>query len=191
MLNIVSGLFSEGAPPVSPTSYESIETFTVGVGGTSAIDFTSIPSTFTHLQLRCLIRTDRPIGDGADLKVKFNGSSTNYAFHDLNGNGASATAAAGSSAVAISLQRLASDNTAGANIFAAMIIDILDYTSTSKNKTVRSLGGYDRNGGGQIALSSGLWYASPAAITSIELTTTATTSFKQYSSFALYGIKGA
>jgi hypothetical protein len=93
--------------------------------------------------------------------------------------------------VAISLQRIASDNTAAANIFAGMVIDILDYTSTSKNKTVRSLGGYDRNGAGEISLSSGLWYASPAAITSIELTTTATTEFKSYSQFALYGIKGA
>jgi hypothetical protein len=46
MLNIVSGLFSEGAPPVSPTSYESIQTVTVGSGGAADITFTSIPSDF-------------------------------------------------------------------------------------------------------------------------------------------------
>ena len=175
---------------VAAGDYESISTTTLSTD-TATVTFSSIPGTYAHLQLRCLIRSNRSIGDGADLKIKFNGSSTDYAFHDLSGDGASATAASDTSAVAISLQRIASDNTAGSNIFAGMVIDILDYTSTSKNKTVRSLGGYDRNGGGQISLSSGLWYASPAAITSIELTTTATTSFKQYTQFALYGIKGA
>jgi hypothetical protein len=170
--------------------FESIATTTLATTA-ATVTFTSIPATFTHLQIRCLIRSNRASGDGADLKVKFNGSSTDYAFHDLFGDGASATAASGTSATSISLQRIASDNTAGANIFAGMVIDILDYTSTSKNKTVRSLGGYDNNGDGDIALSSGLWYASPAAITSIELTTTATTSFKQYSQFALYGIRSA
>ena len=156
----------------------------------ATVTFSSIPTGYTHLQLRCLIRTNRTSGDGADLKVNFNSSSATYAFHNLSGYGGSASAEAGTSDVTISLQRLASDNTGGSNIFAGMIIDILDYQSTSKAKTVRSLGGYDNNGsGGQISLSSGLWYATPAAITQIDLTTTATTSFKQYSSFSLYGVK--
>ena len=179
-----------GIAPIVP-SFESIATETLSAS-TPSVTFSSIPATFTHLQLRCLVRSDRIGGNGADLKIKFNGSSTDYAFHDLTGLGANPVqVGAGASAVAISLQRIASDNTAAANIFAGMVIDILDYTSTSKNKTVRSLGGYDRNGAGEISLSSGLWYASPAAITSIELTTTATTEFKSYSQFALYGIKGA
>jgi hypothetical protein len=68
-------------------------------------------------------------------------------------------------------------------------MDILDYTSTNKNKTVRSLGGFDRNGGGIITLSSSLWFKTPEAITSIRLKPQSS-SWTQYSSFALYGIKG-
>jgi large repetitive protein len=192
-----TGSYSDPSASFTPVAHDSgamfpLQVITVGPAGASSVEFTSIPATFTNLQLRCLVRSDRSIGDGADLKIKFNGSSTDYAFRDLTGLGANPVqASAGTSAVAIGLQRIASDNTAAANIFAGMVIDILDYTSTSKNKTVRSLGGYDRNGGGEISLSSGLWYASPAAITSIELTTTAATEFKSYSQFALYGIKGA
>lgn len=188
MTPILGIMASQISGHLSNPAFESIATTTLSTN-TSTITFSSIPATYKHLQVRCLVRTNRTTGDGADLKINFNSSSATYAFHDLSGNSSSASAAAGTSDVTISLQRLASDNTGGSNIFAGMVIDILDYQSTSKTKTVRSLGGYDNNGSGQISLCSGLWYATPAAITQIDLTTTATTSFKQYSSFALYGIK--
>jgi hypothetical protein len=75
-----------------------------------------------------------------------------------------------------------------ANYFAATNIDILDYASTTKAKTVRALGGNDRNGYGRIQLSSGLWFATPQAITSIVLTTDGT-AFAENSQFALFGVK--
>ena len=74
-----------------------------------------------------------------------------------------------------------------ANIFGTGIIDILDYADTSKYKTVRTLFGYDANGSGYIAFSSNLWQ-STSAITSI--TMTPVNGIAEYSSFALYGIKG-
>ena len=37
-------------------SYESIATVTVGSGGSSYIEFTSIPGTYTHLQIRGILR---------------------------------------------------------------------------------------------------------------------------------------
>ena len=40
----------------STNSYESIQTVTVGSGGQSTISFTSIPSTYKHLQIRMLAR---------------------------------------------------------------------------------------------------------------------------------------
>ena len=57
-----------------------------------------------------------------------------------------------------------------------------------KYKTVRSLEGYDTNGGGKVELRSGLWM-STSAVNQIELTLSSN-SFEQYSQFALYGIKG-
>ena len=67
-------------------------------------------------------------------------------------------------------------------------MDILDYSNTNKNKTLRQLAGTDNNGNGVVGLSSGLWQ-STAAVASIDIT--AIGSFSQYTSFALYGIKRA
>ena len=68
-------------------------------------------------------------------------------------------------------------------------MDILDYTNTNKNKTVRVLQGFDENGSGVVAFNSFLYSTNTNAITSLTLTSSGT-SFAQYSSFALYGIKG-
>ena len=84
------------------------------------------------------------------------------------------------------IERGANANSSG---FGAIVVDILDYTSTTKNKTVRSIGGLDNNGGGQMYINSSLWYATPAAITQIDITPELG-NFAQYSQFALYGIKG-
>ena len=40
-------------------SYESIQTVTVGLGGAANVEFTSIPATYTHLQIRGISKTDR------------------------------------------------------------------------------------------------------------------------------------
>jgi hypothetical protein len=87
-----------------------------------------------------------------------------------------------------------STTTAAANPFAGGIIDVFDYASTVKNKTLRSLGGLDNNNGtsnleGYATFSSGLW-VNTAAINTITLTPKNGTLFTEYSSFALYGIKG-
>jgi hypothetical protein len=39
------------------TSYESIATVTVGGGGAATVAFTSIPATYTHLQIRGIGRS--------------------------------------------------------------------------------------------------------------------------------------
>ena len=76
------------------------------------------------------------------------------------------------------------------NIFGANVLDILDYANTSKYTTARILGGIDINGsGGNIRLDSGVWM-NTAAVTSLTISPTTANNFVQYSSFALYGIKG-
>jgi hypothetical protein len=171
--------------------FESIQTHTVGSGGATDITFTSIPSSYQHLQIRVSGRTDRA-ASGDPLGIQFNGDTTNgnyYANHILEGNGSSAAASAGGTSTRLSLFRLAGA-TAGTSNFGSMIIDILDYTSTNKHKTVRSLGGNDTNGGGEIHFNSGLWFPSTiAGITSIKLFPVVGTNFAQYTHFALYGIR--
>jgi len=74
------------------------------------------------------------------------------------------------------------------NIYNGLVIDVLEYGNTNTYKTLRGLGGEDANGSGYISLNSGNW-RSTAAITAIKIYPD-TGNFKQYSSFALYGIKG-
>ena len=178
---ITAGLFSTGAV-ASTTSYESIATQSVGAGGAASITFSSIPSTYKHLQIR-FIAND---ASQQDIYVRFNSDTgSNYWRHYLYGQGSAATA--GADAAANDKLSLGYTSTA-ANIFGVGVMDILDYTNTSKNKTTRSLCGYDANGSGYVVLFSGLW-SSTAAINSITAFTTSG-NFNQYSSFALYGIKG-
>ena len=183
--NAIAGLYGVGVTP-STTAYESIATTTVGSGGTTTIDFSSIPSTFTHLQLRALIRSN---GIADNSTMRFNADTgNNYASHYLVGDGSSASAGASASRSNMYLDILAS-NGSGA-YFSAVVVDILDYKSTSKNKTIRALAGQDLNGSGTVWLASGLW-TNTAAVNQITIKTNGAGGFAQYSSFALYGIKGA
>ena len=169
-----------------PTSFESIAT-AVGTGSNTTITFSSIPSTYTHLQVRGFARSARTAGTGAGLQVIVNSDSgANYSSHRLYGDGTSAGATGASGASYIINEDITADNQ-GANIYEAFIIDILDYANTNKYKTIRSLWGFDANGTGTARLISGNW-RNTNAITSISFTTD--TGFKTPSQIALYGIKG-
>ena len=181
MLNIIAGTLSVGAPPVAPSSYESIATISVGSGGASDVTFSSIPSTFTHLQIRFLARSS----GSPDTQVQYNGDTTssNYRSHLLYGDGSSATASTLANSAYVGYIATAS------NTFGVSVVDVLDYASTSKYKTVRTLAGYDANGSGYAILYSHLWL-STSAISSLKIYPNSGT-FSQYSQFALYGIKGS
>ena len=186
---ITAGLFSSGGAPAATASYESIATYTVGAGGVSSIDFTSIPSTYKHLQVRVLTRGTSTVNA---VCMRFNTDTTtaNYNGHILYGDGSSAAATNPGTNPYMQIGSMPTSS-AGANIFGASVMDILDYTSTNKYKTVRSLAGYDLNGSGYMVLWSGVWMKSPETITTVTLLPNAATgNFAQYSSFALYGIKG-
>ena len=182
-LGIYASQMSGHLTPAS--SYTSIATVTVGSGGTSTVTFSSIPSTYTHLQIRLGYRSSSAAAPTA-IMPRFNSDTTaNYAYHYLKGDGATATAGATTS-TANGAYLVRSSGSGNTNIFGSAIIDILDYTNTNKYKTSRALWGYDLNGSGQIGFSSELWQ-STAAITTIDLYLTGDTA-AQYSTFALYGV---
>ena len=169
-------------------AYDSIATTTVGAGGTASITFSSIPSTYTHLQVRFIARTT----DGGTFDpavVRLNGISSNtYTIHYLYGDGASVTASATTN-YSYTYGGFIPASSATSNTFGAGVWDLLDYANTNKNKTIRALSGVDTNGGGRINFTSGL-VQTTNAITSITFTTDNSANFAQYSSFALYGIRG-
>jgi hypothetical protein len=171
--------------------YESIATTTVGSGGSSTITFSSIPSTYKHLQIRAIARTDRAnTYDGGYVQFNSDTTLSNYTLHILSGTGSAATSEGYSTTGGAGLQTpTTGGNTILANTFGPFVMDILDYANTSKYKTIRSIGGFEDNTNARIQLLSGAWL-NTAAITSITLDVINGTNYKEYSSFALYGIKG-
>jgi hypothetical protein len=176
--------------PAPQGDFESIATVVVGSGGASNVEFTSIPGTYQHLQLRWLCRTNRNDSGGGDtMNVTFNSDTgSNYARHDTGGTGSSVYSEGFATQSYFLIQR-AADAQAGSNTFGVGVIDLLDYANTNKFTTARALGGFDNNGGGRVAKNSGLW-RNANAFTSIKLVSGFGTGFLQHSHFALYGIKG-
>lgn len=182
MLNNLVALLDSGVA-ASTTSYESIATVTVGAGGSSSITFSSIPSTYKHLQLR--FSTQATASSSLYIKMNFNSdTAANYSYHQLFGDGTSASANAGASASF----GIASNGVNSATGFTGGVIDLLEYSNTNIYKTQRALTGTDLNGSGTIYLVSSNW-RSTSAINRIDLVLSAN-NFAQYSQFALYGVKG-
>jgi hypothetical protein len=165
---------------LSTNNFSSIATVTVGSGGTSTVTFSSIPSTYTHLQVRALVFSN---SIGSATSMAFNGDtsySSNYYNHLLF------TTGSGSVFTYPQPNSFAPIFQGSTTIGDVMVLDILDYANINKYKVTRSLDGYDANGSGSLSLSSNLW-KNTAAITS--MTFSANTQFTQYTTFALYGIK--
>lgn len=164
--------------------FDSIATVTVGSGGSAYIEFTSIPSTYSRLQIRGIYRNNNS-GDDS-VGVRFNSDTgTNYSQRGLYSGGASVGNFNTANSSDITIWSLS----ANASTFGISVMDIIDYSDTNKYKTLHSLTGYDQNGSGYILLQGGNW-RSTSAITTIRITPRVGT-FQQYTQVALYGIKGA
>jgi len=162
---------------------------TIGSGGASNILFTGIPSTYDNLHLRGIVRTNRTPTDSEALTINFNTDySSNYVFHIMYGEGSGSGSAGGyTSQSRVEVASMSSDG-AASGIFGAFFTDIFDYADTSKNTTLRSLSGNDKNGSGVITLSSGMWM-NTSVVTSINLDQPISTGFSQYTTVALYGVR--
>ena len=186
MLNSIVALLESGAGG-GGSSYESIATAT-GTGSSGNITFSSIPATYTSLQIRINARDGAGTGT-SNFAIQFNSDTgSNYTRHILRGDGSTVTASGANSTSNISGTIMPLSNQT-ANVMGVTIIDIHDYASTTRNKTVRLFGGFDANGSGSIGLNSGLWM-STSAINSITFLP-AWTTWTSTTTISLYGIKGA
>jgi hypothetical protein len=160
-----------------------IATSTVGAGGVASVTFSSIPQNYEHLQIRGIAA-----GSGVQSTMRFNSDSgSNYALHQILGDGSTVSAGAGTSQTGInSIGYL----TNVSNVFIPFVIDILDYTNTNKYKTTKFIFGWEANSGGNyITFNSALWM-STSAVSTITISANSGT-IGQHSSYALYGIKKA
>ena len=188
---ILGIIASSGGAAAATGSYESIASAT-GTGSNSTITFSSIPSTYKHLQIRALTRDTKSYGTVTTgmLNMMVNSSTGSYTWHRLTGDGSAADAGGTTGETYAQCTRCVPQSPVTANVFGAAIIDIADYASTTKNKTIRSFGGTDANTAStqfQIQLNSNLW-TSTAAITSLSFI--AIEFWAVGTTIALYGIKG-
>jgi hypothetical protein len=168
-------------------AYDALATVTVPSGGASVIEFAGIPTGYKHLQIRGIAFTTSGTDVGCRFGTQTIDSGSNYAKHGVYGTGNGSAGAAGyTSQTYMNVQGYVAGTDSPHPM--AFVIDILDYANTSKNKVMRSLAGLDKNANyGEVGLYSGVWL-NTSAITRINIVPTGTT-FTQYSSFALYGVK--
>jgi hypothetical protein len=145
-----------------------IATQTVSGVGTLTVTFNNIPQDFQSLRLHVWGRgTFNNGGGGLSVNLGY-GAGTPAIRHHLQGDGANASQASYSSSNG-SVASLPDVN-AASTIYGANIIEIVDYASSNKNKTLNYFGGFDRNGSGNITTGSSFVTLS-APITQIQITT--------------------
>lgn len=167
-------------------TYASIATVTVGSGGSSSVSFTDIPQTYKHLQLRCLMRTSDATGitSGTPLYLNNDTTAANYITQRLVGQGSQVEANVETTNPGF-IWAFTTGGTSPANRFGTAVLDIADYTDTSKYKTMKVFTGFDSSGAGYVGYFTGTW-RSTAAVNRIDITFNSA----QYCQYALYGIAG-
>jgi hypothetical protein len=179
-----------------PTGYYQIATQTAGGGGLSAFDFTTIPNTYTHLELRGTTRDSRAVMYSGTY-TQFNGdTAANYSWHDINaGNGATMYTQIG-----VNSNQIITDNTLGnasgidANFVSPYIMRIYNYTSTTEPTIIQAQWGYDTNGAGAYPgfanYASGSWFKNTTGVYEVvnRIRLVGNGNFLQNSTLALYGV---
>jgi hypothetical protein len=179
-----------------PNSYEAIATLS-GTGSSDLITFSSIPSTYKHLQIRGVQVVDYGSADYGNSGIRFNGDTAyNYTTHTMRGyydttanlQGINYTLG-GSANYGMILGAYLGSNT---NIMFPTIIDILNYANTGNRKVAKGWSGTTYLNGssanrGFLQTGSTFW-DSNAAITSISLFAS-NGNWNTKTKFTLYGIK--
>jgi hypothetical protein len=172
-----------------PNTYVKIASVTVTGATAATIEFTSIPATFDDLVLKLSARTNAATAY-ENLQLQFNSSGgTAYSDRILFSNAQNALSAS-NTAQASTFFQYAVSSTATASTFSSVDFYIPNYAgSTNKSLAVDSATENNVANTAFLGLAAELW-ANTAAITSIKLTpNTGGSSFVQYSTAVLYGIK--
>lgn len=171
-----------------PGDYELIST-QVLESTASSISFTNLDTAaaaYKHLQIRANVRDNRSGYAGSNCYLRLNDAAALYAYHSLYGTGSAVGSGSATSASQIYVSDIPASG-ATANAFGPIIIDITDFSSPNKNKTVRSVGGTN-SGYNWVNMSSGVWL-STNPVTSVTIFDSLG-SFVAGSRFSLYGLRG-
>jgi len=181
-------LNSQAAAAGAAGAYDLLET--VELATSASVSFTGLDaySDYKHLQLRYAARGNS--GNLFFVRTQLNGITTaSYSHHFLGKDGTDPLTSTGAGSIGeITYGGKVAGNSNDANVFGAGVMDILDFSSSSKNTTIRALSGCAGSAEFKsvVMFSSGA-LNSTAAITQLDLTGT----YVAGSRFSLYGIKGA
>lgn len=172
-----------------------IGSVTVGSGGASTIDFSSIPSTYTDLCLKLSLRSSNNSNARDYFMMRFNGSSSSiYSNRWMMGYDGGSTVSNSGSAQSYQNTFVGNANDATANTFGNAEIYFPNYAgSTNKSLSADWVAENNASTFYAVGLTAGLW-ASTSAINQITIypgNPTPSGNFSQYSTAYLYGIKNS
>jgi hypothetical protein len=172
-----------------PNTFQLISSVTIGSGGAASVLFSSIPSTYTDLQLMLSLRANNAATQVV-VDIKFNGSSANYDLRYLGQSNTSVVSYTRASGFGTNMIGYYPGANATASTFGNVQLYIPNYAG-STHKSL-SLDAVMENNSTTIqnGLLAGLW-SQTAAITSLEFTETGGGNIAQHSTAYLYGVKNA
>jgi hypothetical protein len=161
----------------------------------SSYTFSSIPSTYDHLELRIFGKDGRtPVYSSCNIQI--NGDTGNNYFLLAPQVDTRAGSPYGGESVSVNFGGFVNwAGSSSSNYYGSGTVKLLDYSNNSRNKTLMFNGGYVGFGDGTseqgiVTQGMGQW-RNTNAITSLILTTSGGSSFASGTRFSLYGIKGA
>lgn len=183
------------APPAAAASSDLVQIASVTLGAAAAFDFTSIPQTYSSLQIVFSGRANDSGGVIADLVLLFNGDNSNLGTnYDSERIITAGTTAPTTNSLPANNAIYIGQVTAGAaaaGLDASCVIDIPGYTSSRKktatgNNAVR----YNTSGTGIKHITGCGFWINTAAITRIQVQADAVDrTFAIGSTCTLYGMK--
>lgn len=157
---------------------------TIELAGSAEVTFTSIPQTFDDLLLVYSLRGSNTNVPYSNARLFFNGSTSNLAARRLFGGGSGS----GESYTDTNLGGLIASANSTSNTFGSSQLYVSNYAgSQNKPYSIDSVSENNATSAYQ-EIIAGLWSQS-SPLTSITIQNESTTSFTQYSSASLYGIK--
>lgn len=184
---ILLGILNAQAAGGAAGAYDLLETVNITTTGVTTITLTGLGSysNYKHLQIRAVAQKQET---GTNDSFRFycnNDTGSNYAWHRLEGNGSSVSSGGGGSIYPFTSE------IPGATIgqWGAYVIDIADFSSSTKNTTFRALNGWASTTQPRIQFRSMLWN-NTAALTELDIQIGAGTStYKVGTRLSLYGRK--
>lgn len=177
------------ASGVSAGALELINTTVLANSSSVSFTFDNIPQTYRHLQIRYTVKST----GGSTMMLRINGSTgaTAYSWSMLQGNGSVAQSNLTNSTNSILMQYAIGSGTV-TDLYTPGIIEILDYTNTSKRPVTRIFYGYPETNDNNVALLTGMLLSNTAtgSVTIQMVTNNPQRQLASGSRFSLYGIKG-